>query len=64
MNCPKCNYDMLGIYDEVLNGKKSKYCKITNMHTCFYGDYIGYDWNVECVCPKCKTEFEFSDGSC
>ena len=60
-NCPKCNYDMFEIYDKVCNGSKSKYCKITNIHSGSCGDFYGTDWNVECTCPKCKTKFTFSD---
>ena len=28
------------------------------------GGSYGTDWNVECICPKCKTKFAFSDGNC
>ena len=62
MNCPKCNYDMFGIYCEVINGKQSKYCKITNVYSSSCGYFYGTDWDVECTCPKCKTKFSFSDG--
>ena len=63
MNCPKCNYDMFGIYNQVVeSGKNSKYCEITNIQSAYCGDFYGTDWNVECICPKCKTNFEFSDG--
>ena len=61
LNCPKCNYDMFEIYDKVCNGSKSKYCKITNIHNSSSGGFYGTDWNVECICPKCKTKFTFSD---
>ena len=61
MNCPKCHYDMFEIYDKVCNGSKSKYCKITNIHSSSCGDFYGTDWDVECICPKCKTKFTFSD---
>ena len=60
--CPKCNYDMFEIYDKVYNGSKSKYCKIINIHNSSSGSFYGTDWNVECICPKCKTKFTFSDG--
>lgn len=63
MNCPNCDYDMYNIYDGVCEGKKSKYCKITNIHSSFNGEFSGIDWDVECTCPKCKTEFYFSDGN-
>ena len=62
MNCPKCNYDIYEIYNRVCEGGKSKYCKITNIHSSSCGDFYGTDWDVECVCPKCKTKFTFSDG--
>lgn len=63
MNCPKCNYDMFGIYSEVIaSGKQSRYCKLTNIHSSNCGDFNGTDWDVECTCPKCKTKFVFSDG--
>ena len=64
VNCPKCNYDMFKIYDRVCKGDKSKYCKITNIHNSGCGGSYGTDWNVECICPKCKTKFAFSDGNC
>ena len=62
MNCPKCNYDIYKIYERVCEGGKSKYCKITNIHSSSCGGFYGTDWDVECICPKCKTEFMFSDG--
>ena len=62
MNCPKCNYDIREIYNRVCEGGKSKYCKMTNIHSSSCGDFYGTDWDVECVCPKCKTKFTFSDG--
>lgn len=62
MNCPKCNYDMFGIYSRVCEGRTSKYCKIINIHRSNLGDFYGTDWDVVCVCPKCKTKFTFSDG--
>ena len=62
MNCPKCNYDIYKIYERVCEGGKSKYCKITNIHSGSCGGFYGTDWDVECICPKCKTEFMFSDG--
>lgn len=61
MNCPKCNYDMFKLYDRVCKGGKSKYCKITNIHSGSCGYFYGTDWDVECICPKCKTKFTFSD---
>ena len=64
VNCPKCNYDMFKIYDRVCKGDKSKYCKITNIHNSGCGGSYGTDWNVECICLKCKTKFAFSDGNC
>ena len=63
VNCPKCNYDIFEIYDRVCKGGKSKYCKIINVHSRNCEDfYDTTDWDVECICPKCKTEFTFSDG--
>lgn len=53
---------MFGIYCEVINGKQSKYCKITNVYSSSCGYFYGTDWDVECTCPKCKTKFSFSDG--
>ena len=61
-NCPKCNYDIYEIYNRVYEGGKSRYCKITNIHSGSCGDFYGTDWDVECICPKCKTKFTFSDG--
>ena len=64
MICPKCNYDMFPIYDEVIRtGKDSKKCKIINIHTVSNLEILGgTDWDVECICPKCKTKWTFSDG--
>ena len=54
---------MFGIYSKVIeSGKQSKYCKITNIHRGNCGDFYGTDWDVECICPKCKRKFVFSDG--
>lgn len=63
--CPNCKYDMYSIYDKVLNGHKSKYCKIVDEHPYYGQDFIGtcYEWYVECTCPKCKTKFGFSDSN-
>ncbi len=63
MNCPKCNYDMFEIYNKVIDtGQNSEYCKIKNIRPSRTCDYGGTDWEVECVCPRCKTEFSFIDG--
>lgn len=63
MNCPKCNYDMFPIYDEVLyTGIDSKYCKVTNVRINSFEVVGGQDWDVECICPRCNTKFIFSDG--
>ena len=61
MECPKCGYDLFSKYESVLDGHKSKFVKITNKH---YGFSLGaytYEWDVECTCPQCKTEWVFSD---
>lgn len=62
MNCPKCNYNMFRTYCKVIeNGKRSEHCKITNIQPALSEDG-GTDWEVECICPICRTEFCFSDG--
>ena len=63
MNCPKCNYDMFKIYSKVIEkGKNLKNCSITNIRCSCTCDSNGTDWDVECICPRCKTEFSFMDG--
>ena len=64
MNCPKCNYDMYYIYQRVLDeGKNSRYCKITNYYPMSSPEVIGgLDWDIELVCPKCKTKWTTCDG--
>lgn len=64
MNCPKCNYDMYHIYQRVLDeGKNARYCRITNCRPMISPEVIGVtDWDVECICPKCKTKWTFCDG--
>ena len=65
MNCPKCNYDIFSTYYEVIEtGKKSKYCKIVDVQSGFNGECNETTWYVECICPKCKTKFGFSDSNC
>lgn len=61
--CPKCNYDIYKIYNKVYNGGKSKYCKLTNIRKGNSDGFYGTEWNVECICPKCKFSFTFSDGA-
>ena len=63
MNCPKCNYDMYYIYEKVLDtGKDSRYCNIINCHTMSSPEVIGgMDWDIKCICPKCKTKWITSD---
>lgn len=63
MNCPKCNYDISQIYENVLEtGKNSRYCKITDTYSGVEG--LGsFDWDIECMCPKCKTKWITSDGN-
>lgn len=41
-----------------------KWIKFTNYSSFFDGSYSGYEWDVECKCPECGTEFCFSDASC
>ena len=63
MNCPKCGYDIFEKYQNVLSGGKSKFVKITNIYPEKSYDIIsGYGWDVECTCPKCKTEWMFDDS--
>lgn len=53
---------MFRTYCKVIeNGKRSEHCKITNIQPALSEDG-GTDWEVECICPICKTEFCFSDG--
>lgn len=63
MNCPKCNYDMFKIYSKAIStGQNSEYCQIKNIRSSRTCDCDGTDWEVVCVCPRCKTEFSFIDG--
>lgn len=62
--CPKCGYDIFQKYESVLSGRKSKFVKITNMHPEFSLDAMNaYGWDVECICPKCKTKWVFDDSN-
>lgn len=64
MDCPKCGYDIYEKYNDVCEGHKSKFVKITNEHYEFSFDvFNAYGWDVECTCPKCKTEWVFSDAN-
>lgn len=64
MNCPKCNYDMFSKYMSVTDGHKSKFIRIVNVHPEYSLDALNtYGWDVECICPKCKTEWVFSDSN-
>ena len=64
MECPKCGYDIYEKYNAVLEGRKSKFVKITNYHYEFSLDAFNtYSWDVECTCPKCKTSWVFSDSN-
>lgn len=64
MNCPKCNYDIFSIYENMLsNGKDSEFCKITNYRSEFSLDaFNAHSWYVECKCPKCGEEWGFDDS--
>lgn len=61
-NCPKCGRDIYDEYEDYLGGNYNKYIKIKNYRTFFDGEYLGHDWDVKCICPKCKEEFWFSDS--
>lgn len=62
MNCPRCGYDIYPKYQSVLGGGKSKFLKITNVHQEYCPDAYGCcGWDVECICPVCKTKWVFSD---
>ena len=41
-----------------------KWIKLTNYSSFFDGNYSGFEWDVECKCPDCGTEFCFSDSNC
>lgn len=59
-NCPKCGKDMFPLYDSIIGGykKQSKYCKITNYHSEYSLDALNaHSWDIEFVCPKCKTKW-------
>jgi len=63
MECPKCQYDIYSKYQSVLEGRNSKFVKITNFHSEFSLDAFNtHGWDVECICPKCNTEWVFSDS--
>lgn len=57
-SCPKCGYDITSKYLRVLEGYTSRYVKLTSITS--YPE--GNDFDVECICPRCNTEFSFSDG--
>lgn len=62
--CPKCGRDIYDEYEEYqydLTCKPSKYIEIVNYHEFFDGEYSGHEWDVKCVCPRCKKRFSFSD---
>ena len=63
MNCPNCGYDLFDKYEAVCEGRNSKFIKITNCHSFFDGEYSGFEWDIECTCPKCKTEWIESDSN-
>lgn len=63
--CPKCGRDIYDKYEEYqydLTCKASKYIKIENYHSFFNGEHSGHEWDVKCICPKCKKRFCFSDS--
>ena len=63
--CPKCGRDIFDKYEEYQYDstcKASKYIKIENYHSFFDGQYSGHEWDVKCICPRCKKRFWFSDA--
>lgn len=58
MKCPNCGYDLWKKYEDACErGEDSKWIKITNCRSFFDGRYSGYQWDIECKCPKCKCEW-------
>lgn len=64
MECPKCGYDIFSEYEELLSNdtKESKNVKIVDVHPEYTFEAMNtYGWDVECKCPECGTEWDFSD---
>ena len=66
MKCPKCGYDMMGEYEEILyyEEAESPYVKITNMRPSNTLEVMGgLEWDVELICSRCKTRWVTSDSN-
>ena len=63
--CPKCGRDISDEYDEYMfddTCQPNKYIEVTNYHAFFDGSSSRHEWDVKCICPKCKKRFQFSDS--
>lgn len=61
-NCPKCGRDIYKEYEDYHFAGVSKYIRVENYHSFFDGEYSGHEWDVKCICPRCKKRFWFSDS--
>ena len=62
--CPQCGFDLWDEYDLLIDSEKleSKHIVLSNIRTTSTFDYMnGTDWDVNCICPRCKMKWTTSD---
>jgi hypothetical protein len=63
INCPLCGWEAPPFEGKYYTVNKKKYPVFLNEHKYYNGSFDMHDWDERHCCPKCKKEFEFSNGS-